>query len=47
MHGLSPVVASEGCSLVVVCGFLVAVAFLVVERGLYLEHGLRRCGVQA
>ena len=41
MHGFSPVVASEGSSLVVVCGFLTAVAFLVAE------HGLSSCGVQA
>ena len=41
VHGFSPVVASEGSSLVVVCGFLTAVAFLVAE------HGLSICGVQA
>ena len=41
MHGFPPVVASEGYSLVVVCGFLIAVAFLVAERG------LSSCGVQA
>ena len=34
LHGFSLVVSSGGCSLVVVCGFLIAVASLVVEQGL-------------
>ena len=33
-RGLSPVVDSKDYSLVVVCGFLIAVASLVVEHGL-------------
>ena len=33
-HTLSPVVTSEGCSLVVVCGFLIVLASVVVEHGL-------------
>ena len=41
VHGFSPVVASEGSSLVVACGSLTAVACLVAE------HGLSICGVQA
>ena len=33
-HRLSPVATSEGCSLVVVCGFLIVLASVVVEHGL-------------
>ena len=39
--GLSPVAATESCSLVSVLGVLVAVALLVVE------HRLSSCGAQA
>ena len=58
MWGLSLVVASRGCSLVVVCGLLIAVASFVAEQGvsalrlntwssLALENRLSSRGTQA
>ena len=38
--GFSPVAVSRGCSLVAVCGFLIAVASLVAKHGLYGTRAL-------
>ena len=57
-HRLSLVVVREGCSLVAVCGLLIAVVFLVGSLdsrctgfsscdAWVLEHSLSRCGSQA
>ena len=52
MSGLSLVVGTQGCSLIVVHGLLIAIASLVAEQRLQwasviAAHGLSTCGSKA